>query len=141
MDNIKTLLDSCCGILWNDDGEIIELHTTSAAGFTVIGTGDFDGDGKSDIILRNNTTGDAQVWRMTGTTMAGSPVDISAPAGFTLLGAEDVDKNGYSDLLWQDSTTGAVKATEFMAGLANTTVNLGTAPGSGWTLIASTGGG
>jgi hypothetical protein len=68
-------------------------------------------------------------------------MDHSVGAGHTLLGAEDVDKNSDSDLLWQDSATGDVKATEFMAGLANTTFNLGVSPDSSWSLIASTGGG
>lgn len=28
IDNIKGLLDSCTGILWKDDGQIVELHLT-----------------------------------------------------------------------------------------------------------------
>jgi len=30
IDNIKTLLDTCNGILWEDDGQIVELHITKA---------------------------------------------------------------------------------------------------------------
>ena len=125
----------------NNDSALSVINVAAGTGFDAIGTGDFDGDGKSDIILRNSTTGAAQIWLMDGATRLGSPVDVSAPAGYTLLGAEDVDANGYSDLLWQNHTTGAVEATEFMAGLANTTVAFGVTPGSTFTLVASTGGG
>ena len=125
----------------NNDSALSVINVGAGTGFDAIGTGDFDGDGKSDIVLRNTTTGDAQIWLMDGATRVGSPIDVTAPAGYTLLGAEDVDANGYSDLLWQNHTTGAVEATEFMAGLANTTVAIGVSPGSTFTLIASTGGG
>jgi Holliday junction resolvase RusA-like endonuclease len=30
IDNIKVLLDACTGILWADDGQIIELHLRKA---------------------------------------------------------------------------------------------------------------
>jgi Holliday junction resolvase RusA-like endonuclease len=30
VDNIKTLLDSCSGIVWEDDGQIADLHITKA---------------------------------------------------------------------------------------------------------------
>lgn len=30
VDNIKALLDACTGILWDDDGQIEDLHTTKA---------------------------------------------------------------------------------------------------------------
>lgn len=28
VDNIKALLDSCTGILWEDDGQVVDLHVT-----------------------------------------------------------------------------------------------------------------
>ena|ERR1700743_329640 len=30
VDNIKALLDACTGILWLDDGQIVDLHITKA---------------------------------------------------------------------------------------------------------------
>lgn len=114
--------------------------------FTAVGTGDFNGDGKSDILLRNNTTGDAVVLFMNGATETGSPLTVTGPgAGWTLSGAEDVNRDGFSDLLWQNTTTGQVVTQEMttsgvpLGGL----FNLGAPPsGAGLhQLVASTGGG
>jgi hypothetical protein len=116
--------------------------------FTAVGTGDFNGDGKSDILLRNNTTGDGEILFMNGTSEIGSPLDVAGPAGpgWTLLGAEDVNKDGFSDLLWQNSGTGQVMAQEMTTGGVplggpGSFANLGTPSASTFHLIASTGGG
>jgi FG-GAP repeat len=36
-----------------------------------IGTGDFNGDGHSDILFQNTSTGQASVWEMNGNTLIG----------------------------------------------------------------------
>jgi hypothetical protein len=38
------------------------------SGWTAIGTGDFNGDSKSDIIFQNTGTGQVKIWLMNGTT-------------------------------------------------------------------------
>ena len=35
----------------------------------ISGTGDFNGDGKADVILTNTTTGERAIWMMNGTTI------------------------------------------------------------------------
>ncbi len=38
--------------------------------WTIAGTGDFDGDGKSDILWRNSRPGEVAIWLMNGTSIA-----------------------------------------------------------------------
>ena len=114
--------------------------------FTAVGTGDFNGDGKSDILLRNNVTGDAEVLFMNGTSEIGSPLVVTGPGpGWTLSGAEDVNRDGFSDLLWQNNGTGQVVAQEMTTGGVplGGLINLGAPPSGGafHQLVASTGGG
>ena len=38
--------------------------------YDIVGTGDFDGDGKSDILWRHTTLGDVWIWLMDGADAA-----------------------------------------------------------------------
>ncbi|MGL5509780.1 MAG: FG-GAP repeat domain-containing protein, partial [Microcoleaceae cyanobacterium] len=71
------------------------------------GTGDFDGDGKTDILLRNYANGNNQVWLMNGTKL-GSKVNLPAQTNlnWTIEGAEDFNNDGNTDILWRNYATG-----------------------------------
>jgi hypothetical protein len=81
----------------------------ASAGFTVAGTGDFDGDGKTDVLWHNSGTGKAAVWLMDGTTPtdgAGLPWTASAP--WTIAGVGDLDDDGKDDVILHNTSTGRV---------------------------------
>jgi hypothetical protein len=72
--------------------------------------GDYNGDGKSDILWRNSTTGQVYEYQMNGTQIAqsGSVVD-AMPAAWVIVDAKsDYNGDGKSDILWRNSTTGQV---------------------------------
>jgi hypothetical protein len=72
--------------------------------------GDFDGDGLSDILWRNATTGKTQIWFMNGTTKTGGgATSVSAPTGLQVQGEGDFDGDGKSDILWRNAVTGATQ--------------------------------
>lgn len=67
--------------------------------------GDFDGNGRSDLIWRNETTGQTAIWLMNGTTFSsGSTVMNNAAWRPALLG--DFNGDGKSDIVWRNDTTG-----------------------------------
>lgn len=69
--------------------------------------GDFNRDGKVDLLWRDNITGRNVIWLMDGATVTAS-VDI-APligSGWRIQGTDDFNGDGQTDLLWRDQESG-----------------------------------
>src|SRR5205809_7237478 len=72
----------------------------------VKGIGDFDGDGRADILWRNASTGENYIWLMNGLSTASQcSVNFVDPA-WQVKGIGDFDGDGKADLLWRNSSTG-----------------------------------
>ncbi len=73
-------------------------------------SGDYDGDGKADLLWRSLATGAVVMCLMDGveTRACGSPFD--RPSSLTLLGATDLNGDGRDDVTFRDLSTGAVEA-------------------------------
>ena len=54
--------------------------------WTIAETGDFNGDGKTDILWRG-PTGDVAIWFMNGTQIVSSPDFVNVPTSWTIQGA------------------------------------------------------
>ena len=78
--------------------------------WNLVDTGDFNGDGKTDILWQNSVTGDLVVWYMNGINLTGIATlnPINAGAGNTTWKAIAVGNFGGpsgNDILWQNSVT------------------------------------
>jgi len=74
------------------------------------GTGDFNNDGKEDLLWRNKTDGANFVWYMNGTTFAGTaqlPVEITL--SWDICGTGDFNSDGKTDILWRNRAAGGNK--------------------------------
>jgi Ca2+-binding RTX toxin-like protein len=63
-------------------------------------TGDFDGDGDSDILCRR-PDGMVVTWEMEGGQVVGEHDNDLAPAGWEIVDAGDFDADGDADVLWR----------------------------------------
>jgi FG-GAP repeat/RTX calcium-binding nonapeptide repeat (4 copies) len=68
---------------------------------------DANGDGLSDVLLQNATTGQVYVWAMSGTTLADAGyVGWQPGPSWRLAGAGDATGDGIADILLQNTMTG-----------------------------------
>ena len=79
-----------------------------AACHVIKGLGDFDGDGKADIVWRNGTTGQVAIWLMNGMAISASGSSGFVPTAWKIKGVGDFDGDGKADILWRHDTTGQV---------------------------------
>ncbi|MCP3384645.1 FG-GAP-like repeat-containing protein [Bradyrhizobium sp. CCGUVB4N] len=107
----------------------------AASGWRFGSTGDFNGDGKTDLLMLNNATHGVAIWEMNGTQVAANPQigTINAASGWSFVGSGDFNGDGKTDLLLLNSTTKGVaiwemNGTQVMANPQIGTINAG----AGW---------
>ncbi len=83
----------------------------AASGWRVVGTGDFNNDGSTDILWHHGATGELRVLQLRGIEQIGE-VTVSwraaASTGWAVVGTGDFDRDGAVDILWHHGATGAV---------------------------------
>jgi len=69
-------------------------------------SGDFNGDGKQDILWRNTQTGEVDIWLMSGASViAKADMGIVDPE-WRMAGIADLNDDGKSDIVWQNTVDG-----------------------------------
>ena len=92
-------------VTWGAQGSLTSANATLNVSAS-IPTGDFNADGKADILWQNTTTGERYVWFMSGTTYTGGTSLGTIPPVWSLAGNADFNADGKTDLVWQNTTTG-----------------------------------
>src|SRR5256885_122116 len=70
--------------------------------------GDFNGDGKADVLWRDVKTGRADLWFVNGATVSGGASFGIVPSDWQIAGVGDFNGDGKADLLWRNVKTGQV---------------------------------
>jgi hypothetical protein len=86
------------------------LGNTTSGTVTILANdnpSDFNGDGKSDILWRNPSTGQVAIWEMDGTTLlAGSGfINATPDATWQIAGTGDFNGDGKADILWRNASS------------------------------------
>jgi plastocyanin len=67
--------------------------------------GDFNGDGRSDILWRNRSTGANVIWLSANSATTQTVLAVST--AWQVVGSGDYDGDGRADILWRNSSTGS----------------------------------
>ncbi len=118
-------------VVLTDDG----LPVIAPPGWTVNATGDFNKDGFSDIVWRNDSAGVQGVWFMQGSERLSIGVfEPFVPPGWVISGTGDFNNDGYTDLIWRNESL-ATTGVWFMNGTTSLSLALiDQTLGTGWAL-------
>ena len=111
--------------------------------WSLVGLGDFSGDGQTDYLWRNSN-GSLAMWLMDGSTIESSATPtyqgsaVSPDSSWNIVEIGDFNGSGDSDILWQQSTTGALvewqmNGSQIVSSQSVTSQGAPVAPGSTWT--------
>jgi Cysteine-rich secretory protein family/FG-GAP-like repeat len=96
-------------------------------------TGDFNGDGMSDILWRNNANGHAMIWLMDGATKIGSGNIAGPGSAWSIQGVGSFSAGPDADIVWRNSTTGQVLVWLMNGAAKSSSATIGSL-GSDWSI-------
>ncbi|HWW60107.1 MAG TPA: FG-GAP-like repeat-containing protein [Thermoanaerobaculia bacterium] len=82
----------------------LALPFVSPSTWNIVANGDFNGDGKGDLIWRRSSDGVNYLWTLNGGTVLNAEIMQSATLNWSVVGAGDFNGDGKDDLFWRDNT-------------------------------------
>jgi hypothetical protein len=94
-----------------------EIPGPAGEGWVAATTGDFNADGKADVVWTNAGTGRMAIWLMNGVQLLAAGPEIQGPGGegWAVSTAGDCNQDGMNDAFWHDAVTNRM-AVSLMSG-------------------------
>jgi hypothetical protein len=99
----------------------LDWHCDAASGCSAawrpVGTGDFNGDGRVDVLWHNAQSGELSVWLLNGATVTGTQslswrcdAASGCSSAWRAIAVGDFNRDGLTDVLWHNAQTGELSA-------------------------------
>jgi hypothetical protein len=79
---------------------------TAVIAANLVPSNDFNGDGRSDILWRNHSTGANVIWKSANSASTQSVTTVASQS-WRIAGVGDFNGDGKADILWRNTSTGA----------------------------------
>jgi hypothetical protein len=97
------------------------------AGYTLLGTGDFNGEGGADLLF-GGASNSYKTWDLNGAAIVGGGTFSGPGAAWSYFGVAELGPNGCASILFRNASTGVIMADNmYDATVASTTI-IGTPP-------------
>ncbi|MEI6206555.1 MAG: VCBS repeat-containing protein [Desulfuromonadales bacterium] len=114
------------------------LYTEPDTHWRIAATGDISGDGKSDLIWWNNSTGQVYAMLLNGTAVAGGGlIYTEANTNWKIVAAADFNGDGKVELLWWNSSTGQTAIGQTNGTSASSANLIWTEPNTDWRIAGA----
>jgi hypothetical protein len=115
----------------------VNWNVPGSSGWVAKGTGDFNRDGRTDILWHHAASGQVNVWLLNGTTVIGNPNlnwNVPGSSGWEIKGTGDFNRDGSTDILWHHAASGQVNVwlLNGTTVIGNPNVNWNVPGSSGW---------
>jgi hypothetical protein len=97
----------------------------------IAGAGDFNGDGSTDLVWENTSTGQRAIWLLQNSIFKNSLDLPTINPQWRIAGVGDFNKDGSADLVWENTATGQRAIWLLSNGVLSGTINLPTV-GTQW---------
>ncbi|MCG6553166.1 MAG: FG-GAP-like repeat-containing protein [Candidatus Magnetominusculus sp. LBB02] len=127
-------------VIWSMNGaDFIDARFIAqnvASGWEVAGVADFDGDGKDDILFRNESLGLLAVWLMNGQALkTATMVSPLTDPQWRIVRVGDFDGDGKADILYKNVNTGDIAIWFMYGSTVDRAKTVATVKDSNWQII------
>lgn len=123
------------------------LNVPDSTGWRIVGADEFDGDGNTDLVWHNGTTGQTQIWYMQGSHRVSfanldASLNVTDASGWRIAAVGDFDNDARPDFLWHNGSTGETQIWYMngtqgtnRASIGNLPSSLNRADSTGWYIV------